>query len=458
MRWTTLCLAVGLTLVTTLCACTEANDPDGDGNGGGSFEVEPTVSEVIPTVVTVTWSVDIEAIDDAWVEFGPDDGYGSVAPADLSGGPPYETVLLGSKPARDVHFRVAVESGGDVSTSDDHAVTTGGVPNDLPETTTETMGAVDDGFILTSTFAVAPGAVILDRDGEYVWWYEAPSDDFQVARARMTADRQHIVFWSVNLAQGPDGASQADQELIRVSLDGTEVVTRAVEDGHHDFAVMPDGGITYIEYDVRSGIEGDRIVEVSPDGTETEIWSVWDDFEYTGGTGPGTTFSHFNAIDYYEDEDAFYVSSLGLECLLKIDRASGELLWTMSGQYSDFELANGSTDLFERNHQFQRLDGSILMFVNGDEQTNCSDVREYAYEGDGGEVELLWSYTPDPAVYTFSLGDVSRLDSGNTMVTFSNQGQIDEVDEDGNVVWRLSGELGGAVGYATFMDDLHAVY
>ena len=444
-------LTVGLALLITMGACTEGTEDD------GAFEIEAAVSEVIPTVVTVTWSVDLDEIEDAYVEFGPDDGYGSVAPVDLSGGPPYEAVLLGSKPASDVRFRVVVEAGGEVTASSDHTETTGNVPADLPEMSVEAMGDVDEGYLVTSTFAVPPAAVILDRDGDYVWWYEAPNADFQVGRAHMTADRQHVVFWGVNLALGGGESNEADQELIRVSLDGTEVDTRSVPDGHHDFTVMPDGGITYIEYDVRDNVEGDRIVEVSPDGTETAIWSVWDDFEYTGSTGPGTTFSHFNAIDYYPDEDAFYISSLGLECLLKVDRASGELVWTMSGPYSDFTLSDGSTDLFERNHQFHRLDGSLLMFVNSDEQTNCSDVREYSYEGDGGEVELLWSYTPDPSVFTFSLGDVSRLDSGNTLVTFSNQGQIDEVDDSGDVVWRLSAELGGAVGYATFLPDLYTV-
>jgi len=441
-----------LACLVTLCACTE------EGAEDGSFEIEAAVSEVIATVVTVTWSADFDEIDDAYVEFGPDDAYGRVAPVDLSDGPPYESVLLGSKPASEVHFRAGGEAGGEIVTSHDQVATTGAVPSDLPEMSTETMAEVDDGFIVTSTFAVAPGAVILDRDGEYVWWYEAPSDDFQVGRAQMTEDRQHVIFWSVNLAGGPDGGSQADQELVRVSVDGTQVDTRSVPDGHHDFTVMPDGGITYIEYDVRDGEEGDRIVEVSPDGTETEIWSVWDDFESTGETGgPGETFSHFNAIDYYADEDAFYVSSLGLECLFKIDRGSGELHWTMSGDHSDFTLADGDTQLFDRNHQFHRLDGSMLVFVNGDEQTNCSDAREYAYEDGGGEVELIWSYTPDPSVFTFSLGDVARLDSGNTMVTFSNQGQIDEVDGDGDVAWRLSAEMGGAVGYATFLQDLYAI-
>jgi len=446
---------LGWILAVSLGACSEGVDDD-DSQGDGTFEIDAIVSEVIPTVVTVHWSVDLEAIDDAQVEFGPDDSYGRVAPADLSGDAPYETVLLGSKPASDVHFRVVVEAGGETWASEDHVAATGSVPNGFPSMSVEALGEVDDGFVVTSLFAMAPAAVILDRDGDYVWWYEAPSVDFEVVRSQMTADRQHLVFWSVNLSPGSGGGNQVDQELIRVNLDGSQVDTRSAEEGHHDFTVMPDGGITYIEYDALDGEVGDRVVEVSPDGTVTEIWSVWDDFTTGGGAGgPNTTFSHCNAIDYYEDEDAFYVSSLGFEGLFKVDRGSGELLWTMGGDHSDFTLPGGSTDLFDKNHQFHRLDGSLLMFVNGDDQTNCSEAREYAYEGDGGEVELIWSHMPDPCVYTFSLGDVSRLDSGNTLITFSNQGQIEEVDPSGDVLWRLQGSLGGALGYATFLEDLY---
>ncbi len=451
-------LALGATLVLALGACTEAANDDDDAAGDGTFEIDAIVSEVIPTVITVEWSAEIEAIEDAYVEFGPDDSYGRVAPADLSGGAPFETVLLGSKPTSDVHFRVVVVADGETAVSEDVSVTTGSVPTALPGATAETMGDVDDGFIVTSIFAGSPAAVILDRDGDYVWWYEAPSDDFNVSRTSMTADGQHVLFWSVNLSRQPGEGDQADQELFRVSLDGTQVDRRSEEDGHHDFVAMPDGGVTIIEYDVRDGEEGDRLVEISPSGEETVVWSVWDDFTNEGGSGGiGTTFSHINAIDYYEDEDAYYVSSLGFEGLFKVDRGSGELQWTMGGDESDFSLSGGSTDLFDKNHQFHRLDETLLVFVNSDEDTACSEAREYAYDEGSGEAELVWSYVPDPCVYTFSLGDASRLDSGNTLMTFSNQGQIDEVNEAGDVVWQLYADLGGALGYATFLEDLYPV-
>jgi hypothetical protein len=442
--------AAPLMAALSLMACTERDITD-----DGAFEIEAAVSDAIPTVITVEWSTDLDGADSARLEFGPDDGYGRGAPVDLAEGPPFETVLLGNKPSTDVHFRVVVESGGVATRSEDRILTTGSVPTGLPDLSVEAPGSFADGYLVTSLFAVAPAAVIVDRDGEYVWWYEAPSEDFQISHAQLTADRQHVVFWSVNVSGGAGGSSHADQELIRVSLDGTQVDTRSVADGHHDFTTMPDGGIAYIEYDVREGEEGDRIIEIDPGGDEWEVWSVWDDFDSGGAGGPGTTFSHCNALDYYEDEDAFYVSSLGLGSLMKVDRAAGELVWAMGGDDSDFILGDGSTDFFDKNHQFHRLEDSILVFVNGNEHTNCSEVREYGYDDGGGPAELIWSYMPSPCVYSFSLGDASRLETGHTLATFSNQGQIDEVDEEGDLVWRLNAGLGGALGYATFLEDLY---
>lgn len=441
---------VPLVLAATLPACT------GDlTTGSGEFEVEAEVSEVISTVITVEWSVDLAELDAAFVEFGPDEEYGSTAPADLSGDPPYRTALMGMKPATEVHYRVVAEVGDETFSSDPGTITTGAAPSGFPDLSVEFPGEVDDGYLVTSFFALPTAAVIVDRDGDYVWWYEAPSDEFRVSRAHLTPDREHVVFWSLNLDNVPPG--DTSQKLIRVSLDGTEMDSRTVEDGHHDFTVMPDGGITYIEYDVEDDVNGDRLIEIDPDGDTREIWSVWEDFESGGAGGPGTTFIHFNAIDYYEDEDAYYVSSLGLECLLKVDRASGELVWTMGGDESDFTFDGGRTDFFERHHQFQRLDDSVVVFVNGSDQTYCSDVREYSFDDAGGEAELVWSYIPDPCVFSFSLGDVTRMDSGNSLVTFSNQGQIDEVDSDGELLWRLNASLGGAIGYTTFLEDLHQV-
>ncbi|MBT3220199.1 MAG: hypothetical protein HN348_14010, partial [Proteobacteria bacterium] len=62
------------------------------------FEVELTLSEEIPTVVTATWEVAIDDITSAKLEFGRDTTYGHLAPAEVTNnGAEYECVLWGMK-------------------------------------------------------------------------------------------------------------------------------------------------------------------------------------------------------------------------------------------------------------------------------------------------------------------------------------------------------------------------
>jgi hypothetical protein len=73
------------------------------------------------------------------------------------------------------------------------------------------------------------------------------------------------------------------------------------------------------------------------------------------------------------------------------------------------------------------------------------------------KMALIWSYTPEPTLYTPHFGDVCRLPSGNTLVTFSGAGQVDELAPNGTVVQRINMALGGAMGYLIYMESLYEV-
>jgi hypothetical protein len=140
--------------------------------------------------------------------------------------------------------------------------------------------------------------------------------------------------------------------------------------------------------------------------------------------------------------------------ILKIARSTGELEWALGGAESDFSDEVGGAWFFEHQHQFQRIGQNILVFDNGDASRFANQVLEFELDEEMGTAKEVWSYQPETDIFSFSLGDVSRLENGNTLVTFSNQGQIDEVNADGDLVWRLNFELGGATGYLTPLANL----
>jgi hypothetical protein len=53
------------------------------------------------------------------------------------------------------------------------------------------------------------------------------------------------------------------------------------------------------------------------------------------------------------------------------------------------------------------------------------------------------------------MGDVQRLDNGNTIVAFSTQGVLHEIDANSAMVQQLSWGLQGAFGYVTKRKTLY---
>ncbi len=453
MRW----WIVGWLAIPLLVACNGGTDDDDDGPAWG---IDAILSEQVPTVVTVTSEADPGGPTTVVAEAGS--GHRIERAMDLSGDAPYQAVLMGLKPDTEYRIWAVIDDGGDGVTSDEIDLTTGAVPTVLPSTDVVTAdgATVGDGFLVTSVFAPEAAAVIIDGDGDYVWWTLPDAGEDKVSRVVPSVDGESLLFWFVNLQDGPGGPLGVGNELVRMAFDGTVLGVENIEAGHHDFAELPDGTIAFLDYDARDTEDGekiaDEIVELATDGTRTTVWSVWDTFEYDPDAPqiPGAGWSHGNALDYVVDEDAYYVSFLGFNTIGKIDRATGTPDWFLGGTNSDFTDGDGETLFFIHQHQFQRLSDSILIFDNGSPEANASRAVEYTLDVDAGEVGLAWSYEPDPDVYSFSLGDVSRLEGGNTLVTFSTAGQVQEVTPAGEVVWELSMGLGGALGYVTWVESL----
>ncbi len=421
-----------------------------------SLDLDLSQSELVPTVFTATLDGEASGLEDAWVEFGLDDAFDQVAPLDVDAALPWSVPLLGMKSGSAYQARIAVQVDGEVHTGRGHDITTGSVPAEFPDWTLDRReGEAMDSLMVAGIVGNANAAVVLDTDGDYVWWVEPEGVD-QVGRTIPSRDGSSLLMVDLN-ANAMEAGS-----MVRVSLDGTDNETISLPNAHHELYEHEDGTIAYLANDpaVVGGeeITGDSIVERAPDGTTTVIWSAWDTQDrlpYEAGGGQPGHWPHANALEYLPDEDAYLVSLLFLDTILRIDRGTGSLDWIMGGEYSDFELVGGGTDLFERTHQMHWQGDSIVVFVNGDAQGGESRIVEYAVDEDAFEVELLWDYWPDPGLSCVSLGGVQRLDSGNTLATFSYSGEIHEVTPDGEASWTMSASAGGVIGYVTPVDSLY---
>jgi hypothetical protein len=385
------------------------------------------------TVGVVRWSIDVPSLQEAHIDFGLDTGYGYRAPVDLSQ-EGYRTLLLGMKPDQTYHFRIVADDGRSLHISDDFTLDSG--PSDetfLHPTTQVDSEGRERGFIVTSYYRGVDGdtAFILDADGEVVWW-RRPNVAGGVARAQMSADGQSLWLVSINNSGAP---------LVRVTMDGLTQQVYESTLGSHDITAVSGELMAYLDY---GEADCDSVVEIDNAGNVQEVFELSDYL-----TRDGSLDCHGNALHYSRWANAYTISSLKEDVFI-LYRDSGEV-WRLSEHVEGGNLAWGGAQ-----HGHQLLEGSLLIFGNegptgtGFGTGNTSSVIEYSLTSPSDE---SWRY--DGELYTRNLGDVQRLPGGNTLVTFSNEGVIQEIDAAGQPVYQLNADP-MSFGYAQWGTSLYA--
>lgn len=416
-------------------------DPPPAGDCGITIDSFGT-SDPIPTVGIVTWSA-TSTIDSAEIHFGPSGGELSmIAPVDLAE-PGYQTYLLGMKGSSDYDFQVVATSGGQSCSSDVQSLETGPVANSVPIVTrdVEDESAISPGFIVTLEYGANAQAFIIDKDGDPVWWAPTPNS---ASAARIDWDSKYV--WMVT---GNPFGGQGSGEVTRVSIDGTDVQSiSGTSESHHDLAPLPGGGVAILLH----GNNCSEILELGPD------LSVQNTIDLSSAY-VGTQGCHANSILYHPDDDTYTVSDRSANLYVKIDRADGALHWQFGGNNP---LGEHIPEDWAVNHGHHVLDNGNFLFFNNNGigggggpggPAGGSPVHEYALDLQSFTATQVFTYTAAGGNSTTSLGDVQRLPNGNTLVTYSNEGIMHEVDGAGEVVQVIS--IPGALGYSIHRESLY---
>jgi hypothetical protein len=420
---------------------------------GGEDELVPRdvaarVSADIATVVKVSFTTDTEAT--AHVEFGPTPELGLRTPTERSATRTHEHDLLGLHADSEYYYRVVVDGG---AASDVGEIRTGPLPLGMPALALE--GEVQDGFVLVPVLGSTTKVLVLDGAGKIVW-YHSDDRELDFYRARLSVDGKSILYNAASVSGTPSDAS----ELVRVSLDGSQTSSIPVPLLAHDFVEHPDGTLAAIVVEYRefegAMLRGDQIIEVDSSGYQTTVWSAWDCFDPATTRGDdfalGWTFA--NALDYDPEADAYYLGLRNFSSITKIDRKTGACEWVLGSSGSTFDFAPGSAR-FLHQHQFELNGKRLLVFDNEGSPGEESRVLEYELDFAANLATEIWSYTSDPPVHTFVLGEPHRLSDGDTFVNWSAAGQMERVSAAGVSRWKLNSGAGYAFGFSTLAEDLY---
>jgi hypothetical protein len=403
------------------------------------------VSAPIPTVGVVAWSLAGEPPSSAKIVYALSDAdpallnRGGEAPVQL-GNANYRTLLLGLKQSSNYTFHIEASRGASTCVSPDYTLPTTGVLAGAPSVAVSVAqpGARAPGFIVTSSGTSVPdSAYIIDADGAIVWYFPGP---LNTGRAQMDYEGNNM--WMVTL----NPINEAG-ELRYVSMDGAQAQMNVpgFETAHHDLTVMPGGKVAALVWTTPDNDPPSDLVIRAPDGTVTTAFTIGENLYLSD------TF-HADAVHYLASDDSFTISDRNPNVVVKVS-AAGVPKWQLGGVCEGAPTGNHcSPQSWQVNHGHHLLDDGTLLVFNNTDTYGPAHVLEFQLDDTASALVATLVHDETGTAATPTLGDVQRLPGGNTLVTYSEAGQIVELDGDWNEVQTFTVR---GLGYASWRTTLY---
>jgi len=339
---------------------------------------------------------------------------------------------------------------GEVLESSGHTFTTGVPPFHAVvfEVSQYDPQRVEPGWTLTNLghdeMLCPPTAVILDMEGRPVWYHRLSEAVAFAGLEVSLLDNGHVLLGG----ELPPGVSPVEMELSgRIVWEGRPQPEEffAQDATHHTMQKLASGNYLTLTYDNGATVVGDAIEEWDLESEAVWRWAARDHIEEAV-----EEHIHINMVEPDEDGGVLYANSYVLNALYKIDKGSGEILWTL-GEEGDFEMLTEHDEPWFRNAHAPELqpDGTFLFYDNAGgsvEPYNSSRAIQYAIDEEAMTAEIIWEYPgADIEDYWFNYGwgDADRLPNGNTLVaagsmlSWDTESRIFEVTPEGDKVWHL---------------------
>ncbi|MFH1530552.1 MAG: aryl-sulfate sulfotransferase [Pseudomonadota bacterium] len=394
----------------------------------------------------VEWETDVATPTWLRVDCGPD--YQQVF--ESKGGFTHHAVfVMGLFEGADCALEVRAEAGGLVTTGGLSIADVGPVPETFPALKLIFLAEdlVFPGWTAWSLSDIRNGGplriFLVDAKGRYRWLYFG--DDSVKAEAGV--ELQAIDGGLLVAAGGPE---------MFLGWDGIPF-WEAPFKAHHDMRLSPfnEDHLLYLWISKKNCPTSEHTLNEYDRVAGEKIWT-WRICEHYTPPNPYDGWSHVNTIEPFPGERAVLLSVRNQDLLMRVDRDSGEIDWTL-GWGGDFTMA--PEDLFLRQHAPQILDnGEILLFDNGlaQKEANRKDddpakVRpvsrviqlalSFHEDGSPDAAAVTWEYL-DPDLFAYARSEADRLPNGNTLITYSQLAPHDdswlrEVTEDQVTVWEL---------------------
>lgn len=299
------------------------------------------------------------------------------------------------------------------------------------------------GYYLTApTFAssgsqtqFSGAATILDSNGYIAWYYQSSSiqgffnfkyfplsKQFGVILPSFTLNTYYLIdstFTLVDSLYNVNGYRPDPHEFIQLS-NGNYMIA-AQSDSVMDLSAYTFNGTTGSS---ATHVYGFVVQEFDANHNLVFEWNSndyiapteWmDTYPYNPN---GFDYCHGNAISEAEDGNLL-ISFRHLNAIYKIDHTTGDVIWKLGGQSSDFTLPNDTG--FSGQHDVRSHSNQVIsIFDNANSSTPPVHSRAVEFQLDTIQwtATKIWEYFYSPPFFTFAMGNHQITAAGNHLIDY----------------------------------------
>jgi hypothetical protein len=323
---------------------------------------------------------------------------------------------------------------------------TGPLPDDLAVIPITAQGSPTSPLTFLSVNSLFKGGVIVDGEGQIVWYGRIPPGN-PLGATRRTNGNWVVLANGIGLYEfNPLGKTVAS--LPQGAQFGTI---------HHDVVSTPQNTLLFLTYEPKdfsgTAINGEGIWEWSPEtGELNRRWLAFDFFDPTidkGTRSIATDWFHANSLSI-GPRGNIVVSSHFLDQVFSIASDYNSIEWRLGGPGSTVNLLP-EQQTSGQHSAVELAPFDVLVFDNGFDSTRGQYSRAYQRKFDpvAKTVVSTWEYRPNPDIWARVISSARRIGNGNTVVTFgpskNMQGlgttgpiAIHEVTAASSLIWSMA--------------------
>jgi hypothetical protein len=331
------------------------------------------------------------------------------------------------------------------------------LPTDFPTWTTERPGIPQPEFYIfgpnLSTTGAPPRnyAIIADGYGVPLWWYHGTG---------VPTDTKLLPNGNIAWTDFPGGAEERrlDGSLVRTFTSASEI-GGVVDD--HELLLLPNGDYLLIANLGRSPVDlspfgGSKtatiidnvIEEIAPNGTLVWHWSAAEHIpvsetdphwwpQFLANSSPADPY-HMNSLQ--PDGNGLVVSLRHLNAIIRIDKASGNIVWKLSGTPRPVSLTFEGDPFGNFAGQYDaRLlpDGTLTVHDNGTLLGRAPRAVRYSIDPIAKTATFVEQVNDPDVPSSGCCGSARKVPGGDWVMSWGQNPVVTELTPGGNRIFRM---------------------